>query len=76
MSHGLWYSAEMAFLDRMALCFFIVLLVGIVVTRTHPLANPLVMPVNKEISLETSPVAKTWGIVTVVLCLALYALFW
>lgn len=76
VSKGLWYSAEMAFLDRMALCFFIVLLVGVVVTKTHPLASPVVMPVNKEISLETSPVAKTWGIITVVLCLALYAVFW
>ena len=76
VSQGLWYSGEMAFLDRMALCFFIVLLVGVVVTKTHPLANPVVMPVNKEIALETSPVAKTWGIITVVACLALYAIFW
>ena len=76
VSQGLWYSGEMAFLDRMALCFFIVLLVGVVVTKTHPLANPVVMPVNKEIALETSPVAKTWGIITVVLCLALYVVFW
>jgi solute:Na+ symporter, SSS family len=76
VSQGLWYSGEMAFLDRMALCFFIVLLVGIVVTKTHPLANPVVMPVNKEIALETSPIAKTWGIITVVLCLALYVVFW
>ena len=76
VSQGLWYSGEMAFLDRMALCFFIVLLVGVVVTKTHPLANPVVMPVNKEIALETSPVAKTWGIITVVLCLVLYAVFW
>lgn len=76
VSKGMWYSAEMAFLDRMALCFFAVLLVGIIVTKTHSLANPVVMPVNKAISLETSPVAKTWGIITCVLTVILYVVFW
>jgi solute:Na+ symporter, SSS family len=76
VSRGLWFSAEMAFLDRMALCFFIVLLVGAVVTISYPLKTPVVMPVNQAIALETSPVAKTWGVITVALCIALYAIFW
>lgn len=73
---GLWYSSEMAFLDRMALCFFLVLLVGLVLTKLRPLETPVVMPENKDMVLETSPVAKVWGIVIIVVTIALYAIFW
>lgn len=73
---GLWYSDEMAFLDRMALCFFLVLIVGLVLTKIKPLTTPVVMPENKEMVLESSPVAKVWGIIIVVATVALYAIFW
>ena len=73
---GLWYSDEMAFLDRMALCFFLVLLVGLILTKLRPLAAPVVMPENKEMVLESSPVAKVWGVIIVVVTIALYAIFW
>jgi len=71
-----WYSNEMAFLDRMALCFFLVLLVGVVVTIVKPLRVPVVMPVNHAIALETSRVAKVWGVVVCLLTAALYIFFW
>ena len=73
---GLWYSDEMAFLDRMAVCFFLVLLVGFILTKVKPLSEPVIMPENKEMVLESSPVAKVWGIVIVVATIALYAIFW
>ena len=73
---GLWYSDEMAFLDRMAVCFFLVLLVGFILTKLKPLSEPVIMPENKEMVLESSPVAKVWGIVIVVATIALYAIFW
>lgn len=76
VNRGWWYSNEMAFLDRMALCFFLVLLVGLVVTVVKPLKVPVVMPVNHEIALETSRVAKIWGVVVCVLTVALYIFFW
>ncbi len=76
VSNGWWYSDSMAFLDRMALCFFIVLVVGAVLTIVSPLKQKVVMPVNKEIVLETSPIAKFWGGVVVVATIALYAVFW
>jgi SSS family solute:Na+ symporter len=75
-SRGWWFSAEMAFLDRMAVCFFIVVITGALLTKLDPLASPAVMPVNTSIALKDSPGAKTWGIITVVLCLTLYVLFW
>ncbi len=76
VAKGWWFSSEMAFLDRMALCFFLVGAVGVIVTLTHPLREPVKMPVNDKISVETSPVAKTWGWIVVVATLALYVIFW
>ncbi len=76
VSNGWWYSGEMAFLDRMAICFFIVIAVGAIVTVVSPLKHKVVMPENKEIALETSPIAKFWGGVVVVATIALYAVFW
>lgn len=75
-SNGWWYSDHMAFLDRMAICFFIVLATGAILTMVSPLAKPVVMPENKEIEMETSPVAKFWGAVVVVATLVLYVVFW
>ncbi len=76
VSQGWWFSAEMAFLDRMALCFFIVGGVGALVTLLNPLPQPVKMPVSDSIALETSSSAKVWGWLVVVGTLALYAIFW
>jgi SSS family solute:Na+ symporter len=73
---GWWYSGEMAFLDRMALCFFLVVAVGALVTQLNPLEKPVVMPVNKEIALETSGIAKVWGVIVCVATVGLYLYFW
>ncbi|MFU8847752.1 MAG: sodium:solute symporter family transporter [Opitutales bacterium] len=75
-SNGFWYSPEMAFLDRMAVCFFIVLLTGVIITLIKPMRTPVVMPVNDKIELETSRGAKMAGIGVVVATIALYAVFW
>ncbi len=76
VARGWWFSSEMAFLDRMALCFFLVVLVGVVVTLLHPLREPVKMPVNDQINLESSSAAKKWGVVTVVATIGLYLWFW
>ena len=75
-SNGLWYAPEMAFLDRMAICFFIVLLTGVIITLVKPMRIPVVLPVNDKIELETSPGAKMAGIGVVIATIALYAIFW
>lgn len=76
VSNGWWYSDSMAFLDRMALCFFIVIIVGATLTLISPLRDKVIMPENKEIVLESSPIAKFWGGVVVVSTIALYGVFW
>lgn len=76
VSHGWWYSDQIAFLDRMAICFFIVVLIGVILTMVSPLKKPVTMPVNEEMKLETSKIAKYFGIGVVVATVILYAVFW
>ncbi|MGD7653079.1 MAG: sodium:solute symporter family transporter [Verrucomicrobiales bacterium] len=75
-ANGWWYSDSIAFLDRMAICFFIVVLMGIVITLLKPMAKPVELPVNEKMELESSKGAKMVGIAVVVLTVALYATFW
>lgn len=76
VSKGWWYSNEIAFLDRMAICFFIVLLAGVIITLLKPLPKPVVLPVNDKIDLESSKGAKIVGVGVVLATIALYAFFW
>ncbi|MEQ9823769.1 MAG: sodium/solute symporter [Puniceicoccaceae bacterium] len=74
--NGWWYSNEIAFLDRMAICFFIVVLVGVLLTIISPLKRPVTMPENKEIEVTTSRSAQIMGGGVIVATIALYAIFW
>jgi SSS family solute:Na+ symporter len=76
VARGWWYADSIAFLDRMAICFFIVLLAGVIITLLKPLKNPVILPENKEISLESSRGAMWCGGVVVLATIALYAVFW
>ena len=76
VANGLWYADQIAFLDRMAICFFIVVLAGIVITLLKPMPKPVVMPVNNEIALETSQGAMFCGIAIILATIALYVVFW
>jgi SSS family solute:Na+ symporter len=76
VANELWYASEIAFLDRMAICFFIVIIIGIVITILKPLEKPVVLPVNDQIELTTSFGAKVVGGIVVALTIALYAVFW
>ena len=75
-SNGWWFSNEMAFLDRMALCFFLIIITGIIITIVAPMKTPVVLPENDKIELTTSPGAKLVGIGIVIATIALYAVFW
>jgi SSS family solute:Na+ symporter len=75
-ANGLWWSDEMAFLDRMAVCFFIVLIVLTAMRLLKPMPQPVDLPVNEKMNLETKNDIKVWGLLVVLLTLALYAVFW
>jgi len=76
VSKGWWYSEEIAFLDRMAICLFIVLAIGAIITVVKPMEKPVTMPVNDKINLESSKGAKLVGGAVCVMTVALYAVFW
>jgi SSS family solute:Na+ symporter len=69
-------APNLAFLDRMAVCFFAVLGLMALITWLRPLAKPVELPTTTRIQLHSSPGAKTAGIVVVVVTLILYAIFW
>ena len=76
VDNGMWYSDEIAFLDRMAICFFIVMLMGVLITILKPMEKPVLLPVNEQIELTSSGGAKILGAVVIILTIALYAVFW
>ena len=70
------FAPNLAFLDRMAVCLFVVLAIMTVLTLLKPLETPVVLPTNNRIQLESSKGAKTAGIAVVVITLLLYGIFW
>jgi len=68
--------AQIAFLNRMAICFGIILAVLTVMTVVKPLPNPVVLPTNPKMDMTSSPGAKLAGVGVVILTLALYVIFW
>ncbi|MGC6456321.1 MAG: sodium:solute symporter family transporter [Coraliomargaritaceae bacterium] len=69
-------AGDIAFLNRMAITMGCVLLLGILITVFKPMEEPVEMPVNDQIALESSRSAKIFGIGVVLATLALYAVFW
>jgi SSS family solute:Na+ symporter len=69
-------APNLAFLDRMAVCFFAVLGLMALITVARPLSKPVELPVQTRIALESSKGAKTAGIAVVVVTLILYGIFW
>ncbi|MDD5327846.1 MAG: sodium/solute symporter [Phycisphaerae bacterium] len=66
---------EIQFLNRMAICFALVLIVMSLITLIKPLAQPIVFERKTNIELVTSRGAKIAGIFVVIITLALYILF-
>ncbi|HNQ88597.1 MAG TPA: sodium/solute symporter [Verrucomicrobiota bacterium] len=74
---GLKYLAPgIAFLDRMAICLGVIVVVLTVMTLVKPLPSPVVLPVNPKMDMTPSRSAKRFGWAVVALTLALYVIFW
>jgi SSS family solute:Na+ symporter len=65
-----------AFLDRMAICFGVIIAVLTAMTMIMPLPEPVTLPTNPKMDMTTSRGAKLCGAVVIVLTLVLYAIFW
>ena len=67
--------AAWSFLNRMALCFVILLIVLTIVTITKPLKKPVELPVNEKMDMTSSTGTKIFGLVVVALTIVLYVIF-
>jgi len=68
-------APSIQFLNRMAICFILVLIVMSLITLVRPLAQPMQFEQKTSIDLKTSNGAKIAGIVVVIITLILYVLF-
>lgn len=70
------FFGEIAFLNRMAITFVLVLLVMSVITWLKPLPKPVELPRRSDFDMSPTPMAVWFGAAVVVVTLALYGIFW
>jgi SSS family solute:Na+ symporter len=68
--------AEWSFLDRMGLCFGIVIATLTLLTLVAPLKKPVDLPVNPQMDVTPSKGAMVCGGIVIAATLVLYAVFW
>jgi len=66
---------DIQFLNRMAICFGLCLLVMAIISIVKPMPQPIVFEQKTKLDLRSSNGAKIAGIVVVIITLALYFLF-
>ena len=71
-----WYLPKVAFLNHMAISFIIIIVVMMIITRLHPLSEPVQFEMKNNIDLKPSPYAKKFGFVIIGLTILLYVIFW
>jgi len=71
-----WQFGGIAFLNRMAITFGVLLLVMLIITFLKPLETPKAMPVREEFDMRPTPLVLWLGAVVILVTLALYAIFW
>ena len=67
---------EIAFLNRMAITFGVVLLLMSIITILKPLKEPKQLPIRKNIDLTPTPQLIWWGVAVIFVTLLLYVVFW
>jgi SSS family solute:Na+ symporter len=70
-----WQFSEIAFLNRMAITFVIILVVMGLITCIKPLAEPKVIPVREEFDMRPAPSVVWLGAIVIAVTIGLYILF-
>lgn len=70
------YFPDLAFLNRMAITVGSLVLVLAAATLAAPLREPVRLPEQTKISMESSSSAKKFGLVVIACTAALYLIFW
>jgi SSS family solute:Na+ symporter len=71
-----WQYGEIAFLNRMAITFGIILILMTIITIIKPLKEPIRLPKRTDIDLTATPQLIWWGGLVIFVTLVLYAIFW
>jgi SSS family solute:Na+ symporter len=70
------FAGDVAFLNRMAISFGVVVAVLAILTLLFPLKTPAVLPQKGNLSMEKSRSVKWVGAAVCILTVALYIIFW
>ncbi|HUW18498.1 MAG TPA: sodium/solute symporter [Sedimentisphaerales bacterium] len=71
-----WQFGWIAFLNRMAITFGVVLLVMVIITLSKPMAHAKVLPIREEFDMRPTPAVAWLGVLVIIVTLALYVVFW
>ena len=71
----IWFG-NIAFLNRMAISFIIVLVTMTVITIIKPLQKPVELPVRKNFDMTPTKSVKWFGGIVVIITIILYIIFW
>ncbi len=71
-----WQFGEIAFLNRMAITFGVILIIQAVITLWRPLKQPRVLPKRETFDMQPTPIVKWLGISVIVITVMLYIIFW
>lgn len=71
-----WQFGQVAFLNRMAINFLVLIAVMAVITLVKPLKEPKILPVQENFDSRPSPIIKYLGAVIIILTITLYIIFW
>ncbi len=71
-----WQLGSVAFLNRMAITFAVVLLAMLIITWRKPLAEPKILPEREDYDMQVTPLVKWLGGAVILLTVMMYAIFW
>src|SRR3972149_2110236 len=71
-----WQFNEIAFLNRMAITFGVVLLLMTIITIVKPLKEPVKLPKRENFDMSPTPGILGVGLVVIAVTLILYLIFW
>ena len=71
-----WKFGDIAFLNRMAITFGIIISVMFVITHFKPMPQPKVMPVRQDLDMTTSPLVLWLGGAVIAGVILFYIIFW
>ncbi len=70
------FSGNIAFLNRMAITFVILIFVMAIITKVMPLPQPKVMPIRENFDMKSAPSVIWLGAAVIVITIVLYIIFW